>query len=79
VTLTDALYALVVAILVLAFALPLVRAAATIFVPIGIVILLALFVIDQANGGPVTAILIDYLIRFFQGLYARIAELTRAS
>jgi hypothetical protein len=76
---TDVIYTIVVLALILAFVVPLVRAAATIFVPIGVVILLVLFGIDQFNGGPVTAVVIDWLVVFFHTLYVRIANLTHGS
>jgi hypothetical protein len=74
VTLTDLAYVAIVAAIVLAVVIPIARAVASLVVPASVVIVIALIVLDQLNGGQVMARATDELGPFLKSLPDRFAE-----
>jgi hypothetical protein len=71
---TDLVYVAIFAAIVLAVVIPVARAVASIIVPLSIVIVVGLIVLDQANGGRVTARATAELGQLLRSLPDRIAE-----
>jgi len=74
VTPTDLLYVAIFAAIVLAVVIPIARAVASIIVPLSVVLVIGLIILDQANGGRVSARATAELAQFLRSLPDRFAE-----
>ncbi len=75
----DLISVTVAAAILFVVAIRVVRALTSVVVPLGIAVLVFLFVINRVNGGPVTAGAIDTALHFLRDLYAHIVGLTQAN
>lgn len=73
-TQTDLLYVAIFAAIVLAVVIPIARAIASIIVPLSVILVIGLIILDQANGGRVSARATAELAQFARSLPERLAE-----
>jgi hypothetical protein len=75
----ELVYIVIAAAIAVLVVVRILRALASLIVPIGIAVVLLLLAMDQANAGPATARAIDTALRLLGDLYAHIVALNSAT